>query len=300
MIRLFAYLIGGQAVGRDIPSWGTADLGGNQPFIASEEESLAGYEDISSITAWATFGSSAGKDYKYLRARVYMATATKGWANTDLEEKKAACKYFASGVGAEFNNGEAIWTDEEQREFLEQFRTEMGASRAARDRVAGKYMMEMIFRGYATQQSMEDMIMEIKFLRGLFLSDGVEGTQWGDSYDGLFDYLSNTSSFVPFEITAVDQGNKKFTVSGDATATKEAYSGMDLTYMRVRESTGNDGKYTITNKSLVGGGTEITVSESIPDSTADGAAYTVGFMRRACATADRLEELMDIYVNGNY
>ena len=69
-------------------------------------------------------------------------------------------------------------------------------------------------------------------------------------------------------ITAVDQPNKKFTIAGDHTATLTASSSFT-----VQGSTGNDGTYTVVSSTLVLTNTEIVVSQSVPDATADGDIY---------------------------
>lgn len=69
-----------------------------------------------------------------------------------------------------------------------------------------------------------------------------------------------------FPITAVNQGGKTFTVTGDA-------SGMAPTdTLSVYRSTGNDGGYTIVSAIFGAGSTVITVVEAIPSAVADGAA----------------------------
>lgn len=69
---------------------------------------------------------------------------------------------------------------------------------------------------------------------------------------------------VTLAITAVNQGAKTFTVAGD----QSRYFVPGRTFP-VAGSTGNDGTYTIVS-AVYGAATVITVSEAIPDSTADG------------------------------
>ena len=66
-------------------------------------------------------------------------------------------------------------------------------------------------------------------------------------------------------ITAVDQPGKKFKHTGDVSAN---YAAQDT--IKVLFSTGNDGLYTVVAVVFVGGVTEVTVSETIPNPTADG------------------------------
>jgi len=66
-------------------------------------------------------------------------------------------------------------------------------------------------------------------------------------------------------ISAVDQGTQTFTIAGDHTA--ELQNGDRVT---VRGSTGNDGGYDVSAVALNGSDTDVTVSQAIPDATADG------------------------------
>lgn len=69
-------------------------------------------------------------------------------------------------------------------------------------------------------------------------------------------------------IIAVDQGSKKFTVDEEVAATITANAVNNT--IRINGSTGNDAIYTIDTVTEVGGDTEIVVTETIADSTADG------------------------------
>lgn len=88
-------------------------------------------------------------------------------------------------------------------------------------------------------------------------------------YDALVDSVNeDLLAAIPrdlAEITAVDTGTDTVTLSGDVTA--DLSSG---DYITIRESTGNDGIYTVDSVSLSGGDTEVVTNESITDATDDG------------------------------
>lgn len=87
----------------------------------------------------------------------------------------------------------------------------------------------------------------------------------GDSAE--FEYDIQVSCLMPRAITAVSTVGKTFTVSGD----QRLYFGKGKTFT-VTASTGNNGTFTPTLVSYDGADTTITVSEVVPDATADGAA----------------------------
>lgn len=72
-------------------------------------------------------------------------------------------------------------------------------------------------------------------------------------------------------ITAVDQGNKTFTVAGDQTAN---YAANDI--IKIKDSTGNNGYYTVVSDTFDTDHTDIVVVEAVPSATADGSIYYAG------------------------
>jgi len=77
----------------------------------------------------------------------------------------------------------------------------------------------------------------------------------------LFSQLAQTSA----DIAGVNTGTKVFTITGDLVAD------IEIDKMgEVKDSTGNDGNYTMNAKVLNGADTDVTVNEAIPDATADG------------------------------
>lgn len=87
---------------------------------------------------------------------------------------------------------------------------------------------------------------------------------------GIYTFLYTirvTGEIFQFPIVALDQGLKKYYITGDYTAVFA-----DLTATTITDSTGNDGAVTVTDASYnaTTGRTEITVSGAIADPTADG------------------------------
>ena len=93
----------------------------------------------------------------------------------------------------------------------------------------------------------------------------------GTTVEDVYRYLPVTTAVanylpnVSYAMVAVNTGSKTFTIAGDHT--NEFYAGIILT---VYGSTGNDGLYTVVSAAFGGVNTVITVSETVPDSTADG------------------------------
>lgn len=114
---------------------------------------------------------------------------------------------------------------------------------------------------------------------GTFIESQYEHFEWAPVEDELLGAQSaRTKSWAEWlssrEITVVNPG--EFKITGD----KKYYyyaGGRAL----VQGSTGNDGWYTVTGVSYSGGVTTITVSETIPDATADGRIFSMFFEAEA-------------------
>lgn len=101
------------------------------------------------------------------------------------------------------------------------------------------------------------------FVKSALITCVIEAAAMGG--ENTYDYVITGGDFV---ITGVNQGTKTFTIAGDKT---EYFSvGAQI---KVTESTGNDGLYTVVSAVLNVGNTDIVVSEAIPDPTVDGSLY---------------------------
>jgi hypothetical protein len=95
----------------------------------------------------------------------------------------------------------------------------------------------------------------------------IGGDATKESQEYLYDLqLRNTLTYA---ITALNQGAKTFTVAGDR---RKLFSlnTAPATTLIITGSTGNNDTYTVLGVAYTGGNTVITVSEAIPNATADG------------------------------
>lgn len=290
-MKLTAYLIDGEPVGKIVVSYDEEQLNGNPPFKAEESVS-SGYEDISSITYWDMFGSWTGKDFKVIRYQINLLRISIGYANLSLEEKILANKYFASGV--EYFNAQVTPTEQEAffRNFL---KPNSDIARKSRDLAVTGWVNTRVYTGILDFGVVNQLILYSENLRTKYLRDGTSGIGYGDTIEGIVNFVMNDNGFTPFTIVGVNTITKTFSVAGDKTA--EFYADK---VMRIRLSTGNDGAYTVVSSVFDATNTNIIVAEAIPNATADGKIYVRGLMYYAGLTFAMQTELYNIYWNGIY
>lgn len=285
------------------------------PIFKFEPTVSDGYTDITSIEniinyiSYSINTAIGNPDYKIIRRTLTELKDDKGgFDDCTANEKKILTKFFASGNGTEYNDGGAYWSESEYDAFLNVFDEGMRVSRIARDEAITRLLQKKIRKGLLAQSDIEVMMLDAKNERERYRIDGHEGLGYGDSKGGYFDYIENTNSYSGLTILAINTSSKKFTVSGLHQKTfvsrefvkKEA---LVVDGLNIRNSTGNDGIYTIDSVSDIvesGGNTDITVVEAIPDTTVDGIIYHKGFLSFDFATTALKDELMIIYKDGVY
>lgn len=107
--------------------------------------------------------------------------------------------------------------------------------------------------------------------------------------DDTKDFLYDVQIQFPktYAITAVSTGSKKFTVSGD----RRRWFNIGST-LTVSGSTGNNGNFTVSTLTLVGGNTEIVVVEAVSSAVADGSVTSTQKItpNKGVITATRQED----------
>lgn len=289
---LTAYLISGDALGVDLTSWTSTELGGNPAFKAEDTVS-AGYEDISSIENWDSFGSISGKDYAFVRLEIKTLVDAAGYGTLTDNQKKVALQYFVAGGGNDYVD--VLYTDAEYKTFYDAHLNNMKVACNLRDEAVHSLAIKKVYIGVLTQVEVAAFVNATVEFRTLFLRDFVFGTAYGNSADGILDWTENTGGCVSVAITGVDIGTSKFTVSGNYRRRIQQDSNI-----YIRNSTGNDGLYTVSSSTRVGPNTEVKVEEVIADATVDGDIFWIGFKSLSAYSSGLVTEVVDIYYNGIY
>lgn len=179
MAYLCAYLIEGTPVS-ELNSYSSEDLNSNPAFIAADVVPT-GYQGISSIENWDKFGSSTGRDYKYLRVQIYILVATTGWANLTLDEKEIAARWFVVAQ----SQREEVYSLADQITLGKIHHKNSIEARTNRHTCA---LMELFNRlEKSDAQALLIRLESLNLLR-LYVEYGIEGTIEGD-VEGVMDYL---------------------------------------------------------------------------------------------------------------
>lgn len=200
--KLCSYIINGNPVGTELDSWMESDLNGNPPFKLSDVVE-SGYSDITSIENLDNFGLSLHPDYQELRKAIQLAGYQKGWTNCTNSEKDLLIKYHAhpdKGLGNQ---------DTEKIMYL--LSLGMSLTEAKQFLVLSwfnhwnLFMDDCLMRwrnvgftaiAYLTIADGTNLNNTVESLRSSYLDSGVVGKMYGDSRDGLMDYVWSVNGFL--------------------------------------------------------------------------------------------------------
>lgn len=159
-------------------NYGLPAFGGNSAVVAANTLP-AGYDDISTIEGWATYGMGAGKDYKYVRGQIGLLVGEIGWSGLTAAEKSIAASWFL--------------VPKTQRDELYSLEQQIGlgilfhvASVGARQKRLLLASMQLYNR--LSSEAVNTLNRNTEKLRDEYVLGGLEGTLEGDG-EGLFDYI---------------------------------------------------------------------------------------------------------------
>lgn len=267
------------------------DLGGNEPFVCGNTVPT-GYQDVSSITNWDSYGMLAGQDFKSVKYQIQLICTATGYANLSVNERIIANKYFASGV--EYNNSD-VTAAQQDIYFSTFFKPNSDECRKKRDSQASGYLMKMVYMGSLPYETVLLASSACTLLRTLYLRDGVCGIGYGDAVSGVMNFINCDSNYSPYTLVSINTTNSIFTFSGNVVNNFSLQN-----QFRIYGSTSNDAMYTPTAITFDGTNTEITVSQKIASGTADGKAYCSGFLSFNGITNVHQLYLFNLYQNGIY
>lgn len=201
MIRkLLSYVLNGKILGIEQESWSADELNGNKPFIYILEDDVIpqNYVDISSIVNWYRFGGNCVKDYLAIQREIRNISFASVWDELTTQEKDILIELYAFKDDVEaiiylmFDKG---MSETEARMFiLKNWHIHHGnMTQSCRDRwFEVKFTVGM----FLPTSSAEHLFQIAQLLIFSFTDCAIFGKNYGDSSDGLMDFIESTNGYV--------------------------------------------------------------------------------------------------------
>ena len=297
MAKLTAYLVGspGQALGIDITSWNPSELGGNPLFIFEDTVSVDRL-DVTSLQNLDIHGLDTVRDYAFVRQAIYdEMIAQGGYSTLSDDDKKVCLRWFVAGGGNDYVD--ALYTQAEYAVFHTEVNERLDKAFKTRDEIAFRFVQSEIYHGSLAKAN-ADIIGETSInYRNAYVHDRRKGKDYGDTQNGICDWIANTYIFKLRNVTAVNTGTKTFTISGSH-ADKTNDVGQFIQFIGGTGSPNNDGYYTIVSATDNGGNTDIVVEEAIVSSDVEGQLYINGCFSIPGTDVNFRDTALSIYLTG--
>jgi len=204
--NLFAYELSGSTLGVDLSSWDDSDLSGNSPFMVSSATTVSGYTEITSIENWLKFGRDVLHDYQDYQKAIKLAGYDKGWTAMTNTEKDIIIDHYAhpqiNPTGSTQNTQQVIhlmttkgFSQEQATDYIvDVWWDHWTASLSDCDgrwRRAVKTTIQ-----YLSFADASDLFEEIEILVGYYLESGRLGIGFGDSKDGMMNYIMSNEGYT--------------------------------------------------------------------------------------------------------
>ena len=200
-MKLLAYSIGGQPVGITVKKWAKDDLSGNPAFIVSDNN-VAGYIDVTSIEHYDKYGPMFGLDPNQKRFGIVEAmTIAGGFASLSNADKDIVGMYNAATDNEMITHYATVHTAGDIDAAIQMHTEKVGAFIGEMKEIA-TYRAEHSATTACILQYMKDRGQIDSFISAInnFLTyykvKFHVGTQYGDTSDGIMDYLENTGGYA--------------------------------------------------------------------------------------------------------
>ncbi len=196
--NLFGYNINGQTVGVDIDHWAANDLNGNPAFVLVSGQTLSGYDNITSIENMYIFGGKIGS-YQTWQKGVRLCGYETGWsAMTDTQKDYIVDAYAYPEGSTEIITYLVVtkgMTQNEAEDYLiDKWHTYWNSflgdcperwSNAAKVTI-----------GYLPFSGASQLMDTVNVLVDKYLVAGRLGIGYGDTSDGLMNFVMSSSGYV--------------------------------------------------------------------------------------------------------
>jgi len=197
--NLFAYNISGSIVGIDLKKWYTSELNGNDAFVISSGQTLTGYDNITSIKNMYNFGRNAITTYQTYQKGVRLCGYETGWSAMTNAEKDCIIDTYAYPEGSTeiityLVTTKGMTQDEAESYLIDKWHTYWNSfledcperwSNAAKVTI-----------GYLPFSGASQLMDTVNVLVDKYLVAGRLGIGYGDTSDGLMNFVMSSSGYV--------------------------------------------------------------------------------------------------------
>lgn len=189
-----------KTVGIDTLTFDNCDLDGCDPFkiIITGQSIPDRYVDISTIENWDMFAIDYANDYAVVRFAIQDIVNEKNWSGLTNTEKDIAIKYFSyqnpTDAVVYLMTVSGMTQSEAQKYLIESWHIHhLKNTEAYQQRWQyAKYIVLL----YLNRTDATDLFKTVKNLVDLYYDVGIIGKDFGESEDGLDDYINSKNGFL--------------------------------------------------------------------------------------------------------
>jgi len=197
--NLFGYDINGETVGVDLQSWHLEDLNGNESFVLVSGQTLSGYTNITSIENMYNLGIKPCDTYQTWQKGVRLCGYETGWSAMTNTEKDYIIDAYAYPEGSTeiityLMSSKGMTQNEAESYLINKWHTYWNSfledcpqrwSNAAKVTV-----------GYLPFSASSQLLDTVNVLVDKYLIAGRLGIGYGDTSDGLMNFIMSSSGYV--------------------------------------------------------------------------------------------------------
>lgn len=205
-LKLYSYAIGGTPIAY-LDSWRESDLNGNEPFIVATGMTNSDYTDVSSdaIDILHKYGETFCEDYQHKQKLMRLFHYEKGWDNLTHVEKDLVIDYYANPQVNPTGDTQSMQVithlmmvhgmsqDDAIDKLVDTWHnywSHVVEEAPARWKNAVKVSVK-----YLSFVDASDLLNTIENLVSYYLNSGRLGLGYGDSKDGILNYITSTYGF---------------------------------------------------------------------------------------------------------
>ncbi len=193
------YGVTGHTVGVDVPTWLIKDLNGNDSFVLVSGQTLSGYTNISSIENMYKFGRMTIKNYQTWQKGVRLCGYETGWSAMTNTQKDYIIDAYAYPEGSTeiityLVTIKGITPVEAESFLINKWHTNWNSF--LRDCPTRWSNAAKVTVGYLPFSAASQLLDTVNVLVDKYLVAGRLGIGYGDTSDGLMNFIMSSSGYV--------------------------------------------------------------------------------------------------------